>query len=89
MDMRLTQGDAALQDKARRFADEVLRPLELECEEHDGLTPESAAAAKRAVLDWEFHAINHAEADTCWRCLAQVHPAAQGSPAPSAQTASA
>ncbi len=63
MDMRLTQGDAALQDKARRFADEVLRPLELECEEHDGLTPESAAAAKRAVLDWEFHAINHAEAD--------------------------
>ena len=34
-------------------------------------------------------AINHAEADTCWRCLAQVHPAAQDSPAPSAQTASA
>ena len=22
-------------------------------------------------------AINHAEADTCWRCLAQLHPAAQ------------
>jgi alkylation response protein AidB-like acyl-CoA dehydrogenase len=61
--MRLTQGDAALQDKARRFAEEVLRPLELECEEHDGLTPASAAAAKRSVLDWEFHAINHAEAD--------------------------
>ena len=34
-------------------------------------------------------AINHAEADTCWRCLAQVHPAAPGSPTPSAQTASA
>ena len=63
MDMRLTEGDAALQDKARRFAEEVLRPLELECEEHDGLTPASAAAAKRSVLDWEFHAINHAEAD--------------------------
>ena len=63
MDMRLTQGDAALQDKARRFAEEVLRPLELECEEHDGLTPASAAAAKQSVLDWEFHAINHAEAD--------------------------
>jgi alkylation response protein AidB-like acyl-CoA dehydrogenase len=61
--MRLTQGDAALQDKARRFAEEVLRPLELECEEHDGLTPASAASAKRSVLDWEFHAINHAEAD--------------------------
>lgn len=34
-------------------------------------------------------AINHAEADTCWRCLAQVHPAAQSSPTPSAQTTSA
>jgi acetone carboxylase gamma subunit len=34
-------------------------------------------------------AINHAEADTCWRCLAQVYPAAQGSPTPSAHAASA
>ena len=63
MDMRLTDGDAALQAKARRFADEVLLPLELECEEYDGLTPASAAVAKQAVLDWEFHAINHVEAD--------------------------
>ena len=30
---------------------------------NDGLTPASAAAAKQAVLDWEFHAINHAEVD--------------------------
>jgi alkylation response protein AidB-like acyl-CoA dehydrogenase len=41
----------------------VLIPLEDECEEHDGLTPESHAAAKRAVLDAGFNAINHPVAD--------------------------
>jgi alkylation response protein AidB-like acyl-CoA dehydrogenase len=61
--MRLTADDAALQAAARRFADDVLQPLELECEEHDGLSPESAATAKQAVLDHGFPAINHAIAD--------------------------
>ena len=63
MDIRLTPEDAALQRKARDFAVQVLQPLELECEEHDGLTPTSATAARRAVLDWEFHAINHSAVD--------------------------
>jgi len=63
VDIRLTAEDAALQAKARRFADEILQPLELECEEHDGLTAESAAAAKQAVLEYGFEAINHAVAD--------------------------
>jgi alkylation response protein AidB-like acyl-CoA dehydrogenase len=63
LDLRLTTEDAALQAKARRFADEVLQPLELECEEHNGLTRDSAAAAKQAVLDRGFQAINHAVAD--------------------------
>jgi alkylation response protein AidB-like acyl-CoA dehydrogenase len=63
MDIRLTADDLALQRKARAFTDEVLVPLELECEWNDGLTPESAAAAKTAVLDAAFHAINHATAD--------------------------
>jgi acyl-CoA dehydrogenase len=63
VDLRLNPEDAALQVKARRFTDEVLVPLELECEEHDGLTPDSAATAKRAVLDHDFHAINHTVAD--------------------------
>jgi acyl-CoA dehydrogenase len=63
MDLRLSRADADLQQRARDFTDQVLVPLEDECEEHDGLTPESAAAAKQAVLDWDFHAINHAEAD--------------------------
>ena len=63
MDIRLSTADRELQQRARDFTDQVLVPLEDECEENDGLTPESAAAAKQAVLDWDFHAINHAEAD--------------------------
>ncbi len=63
MDIRLSGADRTLQKKAREFTDQVLVPLEDECEENDGLTPESAAAAKQAVLDWDFHAINHAESD--------------------------
>ncbi|HZN42431.1 MAG TPA: acyl-CoA dehydrogenase family protein [Actinomycetota bacterium] len=63
MDLGLSSADRELQQKARDFTDQVLVPLEEECEEHDGLTPESAAAAKQAVLDWGFNAINHAEAD--------------------------
>src|SRR5262245_21056713 len=61
--MRLTTEDAALAAEARAFCDEVLVPLEDECEAHDGLTPESAAAAKQAVLDRGCNAINHAVAD--------------------------
>ena len=63
MDLRPTDEDLALARSARAFADEVLEPLEDECEEHGGLTPASAAAAKQAVLDRGFNAINHAEED--------------------------
>ena len=60
MDIRLDETDVELQRRARAFTDEVLVPLELECEERDGLSPESAAQAKQAVLDRRFPAINHA-----------------------------
>ena len=63
MDIRLAPEDRALQQEARDFTDGVLIPLEDECEEHDGLSPESHAAAKRAVLDRGFEAINHAVED--------------------------
>jgi alkylation response protein AidB-like acyl-CoA dehydrogenase len=63
MDMRLTSEDRQLQAKARAFAEEVLFPLEDECEEHDGLTSKSHAGAKQAVLEWDFGAINHAPED--------------------------
>jgi acyl-CoA dehydrogenase len=63
MDIRLTPEDAELREGARAFTEEVLFPLELECEERDGLSPESFAAAKQAVLDRGFNAINHAVDD--------------------------
>jgi alkylation response protein AidB-like acyl-CoA dehydrogenase len=63
MDFRLAADDRDLQRRARAFCDEVLVPLEDECEEHDGLTPESHAAAKQAVLEWGFNGINHSSAD--------------------------
>jgi len=63
VDLRPTEEDRALARRARSFADEVLEPLEDECEEHGGLTPSSAAAAKQAVLDRGFNAINHAQED--------------------------
>jgi alkylation response protein AidB-like acyl-CoA dehydrogenase len=63
MDLRLSADDHALKERARVFTDEILLPLELECEEHDGLLPESHAKVKQAVLDEGFNAINHAEQD--------------------------
>ena len=63
MDIRLNAADRELQEKARDFTGQVLIPYEDECEELDGLSPESHAAAKRAVLAWGFNGINHAVAD--------------------------
>jgi acyl-CoA dehydrogenase len=63
VDLRLSPEDLELSRRARAFAEEVLIPLEDECEEHDGLTAASHAKAKQAVLDRGFNAINHAEED--------------------------
>jgi alkylation response protein AidB-like acyl-CoA dehydrogenase len=63
MDLRLSAEDRTLKERARAFTEEFLLPLELECEEHDGLLPESHAKVKQAVLDERFNAINHAEQD--------------------------
>ncbi len=63
MDLRLPADDLALQQRARAFIDEVLLPLEDECEDNDGLTAESLESAKRAVLEWGFNGINHAVED--------------------------
>ena len=63
MDLKLSAGDRDLQRKAREFTDHVLAPLEDECEEHDGLLPESHARAKQAVLEANFNGINHSVDD--------------------------
>jgi acyl-CoA dehydrogenase len=63
MDIRLSRGDRELQERARTFTDQHLIPLERECEQRDGLSAESHAKAKAAVLEWGFNAINHASKD--------------------------
>jgi alkylation response protein AidB-like acyl-CoA dehydrogenase len=63
VDLRLPADDLALQQRARSFTDEVLLPLEDECEDNDGLTAESLEGAKRAVLEWGFNGINHSVED--------------------------
>jgi alkylation response protein AidB-like acyl-CoA dehydrogenase len=63
VDLELTAADRDLQHKARDFTQQVLLPLEDECEASDGLSPASHAAAKQAVLDWRFNAINHPPSD--------------------------
>jgi len=63
MDLRVTEDDRELRDRAKAFTQEHLIPLETECEEHDGLSEESAANARAAVLERSFNAINHARED--------------------------
>jgi alkylation response protein AidB-like acyl-CoA dehydrogenase len=63
MDLRLSGDQLELQRRARALADDVLLPLEDDCEANDGLTPEQHAVAKAEVLARGFAAINHAVAD--------------------------
>ncbi|HZD18573.1 MAG TPA: acyl-CoA dehydrogenase family protein [Actinomycetota bacterium] len=63
MDIRLDPADRGLKEKAHSFTEEVLFPLEPECEEHGGLSAESLELAHAAVLAWGFNAINHATED--------------------------
>ena len=63
MEMRLSDDDRALLDRARVFTERELIPLEQECEDNDGLTPESWARAKQATFDEGFNAINHTAED--------------------------
>jgi acyl-CoA dehydrogenase len=63
VDVRLREEDSELQRRAREFTRAHLLPYELECEEHDGLSPESLAAIRTGVIERRFNAINHAPED--------------------------
>jgi len=63
VDLRLTEDDRALQDRAADFTYRHLFPYELECEEGDGLSAESLAEIRSAVVERRFNAINHAPGD--------------------------
>lgn len=61
MNFTLSKEHRALQEKAKAFTEEVLFPYEMECEENNGLTPESHAILNQKVMDWEFNATNHSK----------------------------
>ncbi|WP_449042361.1 acyl-CoA dehydrogenase family protein [Paracoccus sp. (in: a-proteobacteria)] len=63
MDFRLSPEHLALQKKARDFVDQVLVPVEMECELNDGLSAETLARLNPQVLEWGFNAINHSKED--------------------------
>ncbi len=60
MDLALSKDDKAIQANAKAFTETVLAPLELDCEENDGLPTQARTALKQAVVDWKLNAYNHA-----------------------------
>ncbi|MFL5797802.1 MAG: acyl-CoA dehydrogenase family protein [Actinomycetota bacterium] len=63
MDLGLTDADRDLQRRAAEFTERFLFPFELECEENAGLSPESLAAIRAAVVDGGWNAVNHSTED--------------------------
>lgn len=61
MDFTLSKAHRELQEKAKAFTEEVLFPYEMECEENNGLTPETHAFINQKVMDWGFNATNHSK----------------------------
>ena len=53
MDIQLTDRQREIQDRSRSFCDAYLVPLELACDEQDGITP-----AQRAVIAHRLNAVN-------------------------------
>ena len=58
MDLRLSAHEQEIQRRSRRFCDEFLLPVEVLCDEQDGLTPEQLAPVYRGVLDARLNAVN-------------------------------
>jgi alkylation response protein AidB-like acyl-CoA dehydrogenase len=63
LDLRLSDGDRSLKDRARQFTQRYLLPFEQECEENDGLSSQSLGQIRSAVIEWRFNAINHLTED--------------------------
>lgn len=61
MDFTLSKAHRELQEKAKAFTEEILFPYEMECEENNGITPETHAFINQKVLDWGFNATNHSK----------------------------
>ncbi len=63
MDLELSSAEVALQSRAREFAEKYLFPHEIECDENEGLSPDSLAKIRAAVLDYGLNGFNHTKED--------------------------
>lgn len=63
MDFNLSKEHLALQEKAKKFTEQVLFPHEIECEENDGISRETHQKIIDATLEWGFNAPNHSKED--------------------------
>jgi acyl-CoA dehydrogenase len=61
MDFALDREDQEIKERARAFAEEVLFPLELECEENEGIADDAKAEVGREVLARNLNAFNQAK----------------------------
>ena len=60
MDLSLNARELEIQQRSRRLCDEHLLPLEILCDENDGLTPEQLAPTYQGILDAKLNAVNMA-----------------------------
>ncbi|MCI9350005.1 MAG: acyl-CoA dehydrogenase family protein, partial [Oscillibacter sp.] len=61
MEFKLSKEHRALQEKAREFTEQVLFPYEMECEENNGISPETHKKITEEVMKWGFNATNHSK----------------------------
>jgi alkylation response protein AidB-like acyl-CoA dehydrogenase len=60
VDLSLNARELEIQQRSRRLCDEHLLPLEILCDENDGLTPEQLAPTYQGILDANLNAVNMA-----------------------------
>ena len=58
MDLSLNAREVEIQQRSRRFCDDILLPLELPCDEQDGLSPAELKDAYQAIIDRDLNAVN-------------------------------
>ena len=58
MDLSLNAREVEIQQRSRRFCDDILLPLEVPCDEQDGLSPAELKDAYQAIIDRDLNAVN-------------------------------
>jgi acyl-CoA dehydrogenase len=63
MNLELSPAEIDLQSRSREFAEKNLFPHEVECDENEGLSADSLAKIRAAVLDYGLNGFNHSKED--------------------------